>query len=87
MIPIQMKQAACSGIQTIIPVQARRRWEHHLVSRSLPKMITEGIVIDATFRSVIATLGNIVETSKTYELRVTTKLVLAQKSAARGMCP
>ena len=50
-------------------------------------MITEGIVIDATFRSVIATLGNIVDTSKTYELRVTTKLVLARKSAVKGTCP
>jgi hypothetical protein len=87
MIPIQMKHAACSGIQTIIPVQARRRWEHPLLSRSLPKMITEGIVIDATFKSVVATLENIVEASTTYEPRVTTKLVLAQKSAARGMCP
>jgi hypothetical protein len=50
-------------------------------------MITEGIVIDATFKSVVATLENIVEASTTYEPRVTTKLVLAQKSAARGMCP
>jgi hypothetical protein len=29
-----------------------------LVSRSLPKIITEGIVIDATFRSAIATREN-----------------------------